>query len=77
MESEIQRRKEHLNEATNFEQARGFVRTCFKSVNFNPNNDPCAEPSSEEDEEDDAQDQDEKRDLVRDIGSTSSRGMDS
>jgi uncharacterized protein YdaU (DUF1376 family) len=40
MEAEIQRRKEHLNEATNFEQARGFVRTNWKTKNWNPNDDP-------------------------------------
>lgn len=40
MESEIQRRKEHLNEATNFEKARGFVRTNWKTKNWNPNDDP-------------------------------------
>lgn len=39
MEAEIQRRKEHLNEATNFE-ARGFKRKFFKTKNWNPFEDP-------------------------------------
>lgn len=53
MEAEIQRRKEHLNDATNFEQARGFVRTNFKSAKFPPNSDPTQWESStdESDEE--------------------------
>ena len=46
MEAEIQRRKEHLNDATNFEKARGFVRTNWKSKNFNPLNDPTEYESS-------------------------------
>ena len=46
MESEIQRRKEHTNFATKFENARGFVRTNWKSKNFDPNKDPTAEDSS-------------------------------
>lgn len=33
MESEIARKKEHLNDATNFEQARGWKRKCFKTKN--------------------------------------------
>jgi len=39
MESEIARRKEHSNFATNFEQARGFVRTNWKTKNYNPEDD--------------------------------------
>ena len=35
MESENARKKEHLNIATNFKQARGWVRTCWKSKNHN------------------------------------------
>ena len=35
MESEIARKKEHLNVATNFEKARGWVRSNFKTKNFN------------------------------------------
>lgn len=46
MEAEIQRKKEHVNFATNFEKSRGFVRTNWKSKNFDPKNDPCAESSS-------------------------------
>ena len=53
MEAEIQRRKEHLNDATNFEQARGFVRTNFKSAKFPPNSDPTQwESSTDESDED-------------------------
>jgi len=40
IEAEIQRRKEHKNTATNFEKARGFVRTDWRSKNFDPNSDP-------------------------------------
>ena len=54
MEAEIQRRKEHLNEATNFE-ARGFKRKFFKTKNWNPFEDPTQyDSSSEEEEEDEA-----------------------
>lgn len=35
MESENARKKEHLNIATNFGQARGWKRTCWKSKNHN------------------------------------------
>jgi hypothetical protein len=53
LESEIQRKKEHLNFATNFEKTRGFVRTNWKSKNFNPGDDPTQFDSStdESDEE--------------------------
>lgn len=51
MEAEIQRKKEHLNFATNFEKARGFVRTNWKSKNFNPNDDPTQQDSSTDDSE--------------------------
>ena len=36
MESEIARKKEHLNIATNFQKARGWVRTNWKSKNHQP-----------------------------------------
>ena len=36
MESEIARKKEHLNVATNFEKARGWTRTSWKTKNYNP-----------------------------------------
>ena len=36
MESEIARKKEHLNVATNFEKARGWVRQSFKTKNYRP-----------------------------------------
>lgn len=40
MEAEIQRRKEHLNDATNFEKARGFVRTNWKTKGWHIEDDP-------------------------------------
>ena len=45
IETEIQRKKEHQNFATNF-QARGFVRKSWKSKNFNPDDNPLLEESS-------------------------------
>ena len=77
MEAEIQRRKEHINEGTNFEQARGFVRTNWKTKNWNPNDDPTQDSSSSESEEDDVAIRDEQRDRVANMGNTStqSRGF--
>ena len=46
MEAEIQRKKEHVNVATNFERARGFVRSNWKTKNFNPSDDPTKFDSS-------------------------------
>lgn len=37
METEIARKKEHLNGATNFAQARGWTRTSWKTKNHRPN----------------------------------------
>jgi len=51
MEAEMQRKKEHQNFATNFEKARGFVRSNWKSKNFNPNDNPCELSSSTDDSE--------------------------
>lgn len=51
MEAEIQRRKEHLNFATKFEKARGFVRTNWKTKNFDPNDDPTQYDSSTDESE--------------------------
>jgi hypothetical protein len=51
MESEIQRRKEHKEVATNFEKARGFVRKNWKSKNFDPNDDPTKYDSSTDESE--------------------------
>lgn len=51
MESEIQRRKEHNEVATNFERARGFVRKNWKSKNFDPNDDPTKYDSSTDEDE--------------------------
>lgn len=50
-EAEVQRRKEHLNEATDFQKARGFVRTCWKTKNWNPDEDPCQYDSSSDSED--------------------------
>lgn len=36
MESEIARKKEHLNVATNFQKARGWVRKNWKTKNYTP-----------------------------------------
>ena len=36
MESEIARKKEHLNVATNFELARGWTRSNWKTKNYKP-----------------------------------------
>lgn len=36
MEAEIARKKEHLNVATNFEKARGWTRSNWKTKNYNP-----------------------------------------
>ena len=64
MESEIQRRKEHINEATNFEKARGFVRTNWKTKYWNPNDDPTQLTSSSDSEGECGNYRDEKRDTV-------------
>ena len=50
LEAEIQRKKEHLNAGTKFE-ARGFVRSNWKTKNFNPRDNPLLEESSSEDDE--------------------------
>ena len=78
MEAEIQRRKEHLNEATNFEKARGFVRTNWKTKNWNPNNDPTQEDSSTDSDEEETTYKEETRDKVPvDIQSPNSKALDS
>jgi len=51
MESEIQRKKEHINFATNFQKSRGFVRTNWKSKNWKPEDDPCGKDSSTDESE--------------------------
>jgi len=43
------RKKEHQNVATKFEDARGFVRSNWKSKNFNPDHNPCDFDSSSDD----------------------------
>ena len=69
MEAEVQRRKEHINEATNFEQARGFVRTNWKTKYWNPNDDPTQEDSSSDSDEneDGVNYKDEQRDTVNNM----------
>ena len=71
MDAEIQRRKEHLNEATDFEKARGFVRTCWKTKNWNPDDDPTQFDSSTDSEDVADQNEEEMRDRV-DSGSIKS-----
>ena len=66
METEIQRRKEHLNEATNFEKARGFVRTNWKTKNWNPLDDPTLADSSTDSEDAELLYRDENRDKIDD-----------
>ena len=54
MESEIARKKEHLNVATNFEKARGWTRSCWKTKNYNPDvatHEEFLQFSSDEDDE--------------------------
>jgi len=36
MEAEISRKKEHINEATNFEKARGWTRSSWKTKYVKP-----------------------------------------
>jgi len=36
MEAEMMRKKEHLTSGTNFEQARGWTRSSFKTKGMNP-----------------------------------------
>ncbi len=64
MEAEILRKKEHINFATNFEKARGFVRSNWKSKNFNPNDDPTKQDSSTDDSELEARERAERGDRV-------------
>lgn len=76
MEAEIQRKKEQINFATNFEQARGFVRTNWKSFGFNINADPTEDDSSEADYGSEAH-SDEERDEVESIESPAIKNDDS
>ena len=64
MEAEILRKKEHINFATNFEKARGFVRSNWKSKNFNPNDDPTKQDSSTDESELEARERAERADNV-------------
>jgi hypothetical protein len=47
MEAEIQRKKEQINFATNFEKARGFVRTNWKTYGYNIAEDPTQADSTD------------------------------
>jgi hypothetical protein len=67
MEAEIQRKKEQINFATNFEEARGFVRTNWKSFGYKIDEDPTQADSS--DSEYGSQLGSEEQDEVASIGS--------
>lgn len=67
MEAEIQRKKEHVNAATNFAKARGFVRSNWKSKNFNPKDDPTQYDSSTDESELAAREREEMGDNVEDM----------
>ena len=58
-----------MNDATNFEQARGFVRTNWKTARWNPNDDPTQFDSSTDSEDEAERNKDENRDTVSGIGS--------
>lgn len=73
MEAEIQRKKEHVNFATKFEKSRGFVRTNWKSKNFDPKCDPCAESSSTDESEVERRALEEKDDDINDQAFTKSK----
>lgn len=64
METEIQRRKENRNDATNFQKARGFVRTCWKTKNWPIEKDPTQYDSSEDSEDEREMVEEEMRDRV-------------
>lgn len=51
MEVEIQRKNEHRNFGTNFEKARGFVRSNWKTKNFDPTKNPLVLDSSTDSED--------------------------
>eukprot|EP00347_Sterkiella_histriomuscorum_P017546 403348926 len=50
VEEEIQRKKEHKEKGSNF-QARAFIRSSWKSKNFNPNDNPLIVESSTDEED--------------------------
>lgn len=47
---EITRKQEHQKSATKFLESRAFVRSNFKSKNFNPENNPLEESTSSEED---------------------------
>lgn len=49
LEAEVQRRKEQVNFATNFEEARGFVRQNWRSYGYKIDEDPTQADSTESD----------------------------
>lgn len=77
MEAEFQRRKEQKNVATNFRQARGFVRTCWKTKNWDPNRDPTQNDSSTDSEDEEDELDIENRDKFDAVQKTTSNAMES
>lgn len=74
MEAEIQRKKEQINFATNFEKARGFVRTNWKTYGYKIDEDPTQADSTDSDydseqEEQSGDDSEEEQDAVASMGS--------
>jgi hypothetical protein len=49
LQEDIERKKEHLNNGSNF-QSRAFVRSSWKSKNFNPNDNPLLQDSSSDED---------------------------
>ena len=80
MEAEINRKKEHLNVATNFEKARGWTRSNWKTKNYKPEVESLDEflQFSSEDEGDHSENDDnlespEKSAQLRTLGNNSHR----
>ena len=64
-----------MNDATNFEKARGFVRKNWKTKNFNPSDDPTQYDSSTDSDELERQLDEEGLDSVSNLdGSPSKTG---
>lgn len=67
IEAEIQRKKEHNKDATNFEKARGFVRTNWKTKGYDPSCDPTKAYSSTDESEVEAREAAERGDEVKEL----------
>lgn len=67
IEAEIQRKKEHNKDATNFEKARGFVRTNWKTKGYDPAMDPTKADSSTDESEVEARELAERNDKVGEL----------